>query len=89
MYLSDFLLPCSHFDLLGMVEIPKILIIISEFLQVENTHKKTSLLLGDPSVRLWTMRFCICEIAEWKIVMCLISHMQNCLVKNTYMQFTM
>jgi hypothetical protein len=37
-----------------MVEIPEILIIISEILQMENAHRKTRLLLGDPSVSLWT-----------------------------------
>jgi hypothetical protein len=35
-----------------MVEIPEILIIISEILQMENTHRKIRLLLGDPSVSL-------------------------------------
>jgi hypothetical protein len=50
--LSDFLLPWSHFNLLGMVEILEILIIIFEILQMENTHRKTKLLLGDPSVSL-------------------------------------
>jgi len=52
MYLSDFLLPWSHFNLLGMVEILEKLIIISKFLQMENTHRKTRLLLGDPIVSL-------------------------------------
>jgi hypothetical protein len=52
-----------------MVEILEILIIISEFLQMENTHKKTKLLLGDPSVSLW-----IGEILQ----------MQNCRVENSY-----
>jgi hypothetical protein len=37
-----------------MVEIPEILIIISEILQMENTHRKTRLLLGDPSLSLST-----------------------------------
>jgi hypothetical protein len=35
-----------------MVEIPEMVIIISEILQMENTHKKTRLLLGDPTVSL-------------------------------------
>jgi hypothetical protein len=35
-----------------MVEIPEKLIIISKFLQMENTHRKTKLLLGDPIVSL-------------------------------------
>jgi hypothetical protein len=52
MYLSDFLLPWSPFNLLGMVEIPENLIIISEILQMENTHRKTRLLLRGPSVSL-------------------------------------
>jgi hypothetical protein len=42
----------SIVSFLGMVEIAQILIIIFEFLQMENAHRKTRLVLGDPSVRL-------------------------------------
>ncbi len=47
------------------MEIPEIF----EILQMENIHRKTRLLLGDPSVSLWTG-----EILQ----------MQNCQVENSY-----
>jgi hypothetical protein len=48
------------------MEIPEILIIISEILQMENTHKKTKLLLGDPNVSLYELvrRLSVCD-AGW------------------------